>query len=59
MSPTIALNQNGQVEIITGSSCGAKIIDTTQKIMNIVYFAVNSQEAANIPHYLNRKKIQK
>ena len=57
MSPTIVLNQDGQVEIITGSAGGSKIIgDTAQTIMNIVDFAMNSQEAANIPHYQNRNE---
>lgn len=57
MSPTIVLDQSGQVKIITGSSGGSKIIgDTAQTIMNMVDFAMDSQEAANVPHYQNRNE---
>lgn len=54
MSPTIVFDKDGNVEIITGSAGGSKIIgDTAQTILNMIEFGLDPQQAANIPHYQN------
>jgi gamma-glutamyltranspeptidase/glutathione hydrolase len=58
MAPTIVFDETGNVEIVTGSAGGSKIIgDVAQTIMNIIDFDMDPQEAANIPHYQNRNEI--
>lgn len=55
MSPTIVFNGDGKVEIVTGSPGGSRIIGyTAQSIMNMIDFGLDSQEAINVPHYMNR-----
>lgn len=55
MSPTIVFNKKGNVEIVTGSPGGSRIIGyTAQSIINMIDFKRNPQAAINIPHYLNR-----
>jgi gamma-glutamyltranspeptidase/glutathione hydrolase len=55
MSPTIVFDGTGQVEIVTGSPGGSRIIGyTAQSIMNMIDFALDPQEAINVPHYMNR-----
>jgi gamma-glutamyltranspeptidase/glutathione hydrolase len=55
MSPSIVFNGDGEVELVTGSPGGSRIIGyTAQSIMNILDFGLDPQEAINMPHYLNR-----
>lgn len=55
MSPTIVFDEDGQVEIVTGSPGGSRIIGyTAQSIVNIVDFGLDPQQAINVPHYMNR-----
>ena len=55
MSPTIVFNRRGDVEIVTGSPGGSRIIGyTAQSIMNMIDFKRDPQAAINIPHYMNR-----
>lgn len=55
MSPTIVFDRRGEVEIVTGSPGGSRIIGyTAQSIMNMIDFKRNPQTAINIPHYMNR-----
>lgn len=55
MSPTIVFDANSDVEIVTGSPGGSRIIGyTAQSIVNMIDFGLDSQEAINIPHYGNR-----
>ena len=55
MSPTIVLDGNGQVELVTGSPGGSSIIGyTAQSIVNVVDFGLDAQQAVNIPHHQNR-----
>jgi len=55
MSPTIVLDGDGKVELVTGSPGGSRIIGyTAQSIMNVFDFDLDPQEAINVPHYMNR-----
>ncbi len=55
MSPTIVLNAEDKVELVTGSPGGSRIIGyTAQSIVNIIDFGLDPQEAINVPHYMNR-----
>ena len=55
MSPTIIFDKNGDVEIVTGSPGGSRIIGyTAQSIVNMIDFGLNPQQAINVPHYMNR-----
>ncbi|MBM9511819.1 gamma-glutamyltransferase [Desulfogranum marinum] len=55
MSPTIVLNRDGKVELVTGSPGGSRIIGyTAQSIINVLDFGMDPQQAINVPHYTNR-----
>lgn len=55
MAPTIVLNEDGKVELVTGSPGGSRIIGyTAQSIINVLDFGMDPQEAINVPHYTNR-----
>jgi gamma-glutamyltranspeptidase/glutathione hydrolase len=55
MSPTIVLDGDGDVALLTGSPGGSRIIMyTAQSIMNVLNFELDPQEAINMPHYMNR-----
>jgi gamma-glutamyltranspeptidase / glutathione hydrolase len=55
MSPTIVLDGDGKVELVTGSPGGSRIIGyTAQSILNVLHFELDPQEAINVPHYMNR-----
>jgi gamma-glutamyltranspeptidase/glutathione hydrolase len=55
MSPTIVFDSAGDVELITGSPGGSRIIGyTAQSIMNVFDFGLDPQKAVNVPHYMNR-----
>jgi gamma-glutamyltranspeptidase/glutathione hydrolase len=55
MSPSIVFNSDGEVEMVTGSPGGSRIIGyTAQSIMNLLDFGLDPQEAINVPHYMNR-----
>ena len=55
MSPTIVFDGEGQVEFVTGSPGGSRIIGyTAQSIVNMIDFGLDPQEAINVPHYMNR-----
>jgi len=55
MSPTIVFNADGEVEIVTGSPGGSRIIGyTAQSVMNMVDFGLDPQQAINVPHFMNR-----
>jgi gamma-glutamyltranspeptidase/glutathione hydrolase len=55
MSPTIVFDDDGKVELVTGSPGGSRIIGyTAQSIMNVFDFGLDPQEAINVPHYMNR-----
>lgn len=55
MSPTIVFDDEGDVELVTGSPGGSRIIGyTAQSIMNVLDFGLDPQEAINMPHYQNR-----
>ena len=55
MSPTIVFDEDGRLEIVTGSPGGSRIIGyTAQSIINILDYQLDPQEAINVPHYMNR-----
>lgn len=55
MSPTIVLDEYGEVELVTGSPGGSRIIGyTAQSVINVLDFGLDPQEAINVPHHLNR-----
>ena len=55
MSPTIVFDEQGRVEIVTGSPGGSRIIGyTAQSIVNMIDFDLDPQQAINVPHYMNR-----
>jgi gamma-glutamyltranspeptidase/glutathione hydrolase len=55
MSPTIVFDADGEVEIVTGSPGGSRIIGyTAQSIMNMIDFGLDPQQAINVPHFMNR-----
>ncbi len=55
MSPTIVFDAAGQVELVTGSPGGSRIIGyTAQSIVNHIDFGLDPQQSINVPHYQNR-----
>jgi gamma-glutamyltranspeptidase/glutathione hydrolase len=55
MSPTIVFDEEGKVEIVTGSPGGSRIIGyTAQSIINMIDFGLDPQESINLPHYMSR-----
>ncbi|MDH3295616.1 MAG: gamma-glutamyltransferase family protein, partial [Acidimicrobiia bacterium] len=55
MSPTIVLDPEGNLELVTGSPGGSSIIGyTAQSIVNVLDFGLDAQEAVNVPHHQNR-----
>lgn len=55
MSPTIVFDKRGNVEIVTGSPGGSRIIGyTAQSIVSMIDFGFDPQEAINVPHYMSR-----
>lgn len=55
MSPTIVFDSAGQVELVTGSPGGSRIISyTAQSIINHIDFGLDPQTGVNTPHYMNR-----
>jgi gamma-glutamyltranspeptidase/glutathione hydrolase len=55
MSPTIVFDEEGNVEIVTGSPGGSRIIGyTAQSVVSMIDFGLDPQEAINLPHYQNR-----
>lgn len=55
MSPTIVFDEQGEVEIVTGSPGGSRIIGyVAQSVMNMIDFGLDPQQAINVPHYMNR-----
>lgn len=55
MSPTIVFDEDGNVEIVTGSPGGSRIIGyTAQSIVSMIDFGLDPQQAINLPHYMNR-----
>jgi gamma-glutamyltranspeptidase/glutathione hydrolase len=55
MSPSIVFDDEGEVELVTGSPGGSRIIGyTAQSIMNVLEFGLDPQESINVPHYMNR-----
>ena len=55
MSPTIVFDPEGQVELVTGSPGGSRIIAyTAQTVVNEVDFGLDPQLSVAVPHYQNR-----
>ena len=55
MSPTIVLDPEGNVELVTGSPGGSRIISySAQSVVNHIDFGLDPQESINTPHYMNR-----
>ena len=55
MSPTVVLNGDGSLALVTGSPGGSSIIGyTAQSIVNVIDFGLDAQEAVNVPHHQNR-----
>ena len=55
MSPTIVLDGDGNVVLVTGSPGGSSIIGyTAQSVVNVLDFGLDAQEAVNVPHHQNR-----
>ncbi|MBT8408209.1 MAG: gamma-glutamyltransferase, partial [Alphaproteobacteria bacterium] len=55
MSPSIVLDGDGEVFLVTGSPGGSRIIGyTAQSIINVIDFGLDPQEAIQVPHYMNR-----
>ncbi len=55
MSPTIVLDADGDVALVTGSPGGSSIIGyTAQSIVNVLDFGLDAQQAVNVPHHQNR-----
>ena len=55
MSPTIVLDPDGDLELVTGSPGGSSIIGyTAQSIVNVLDFGLDAQQAVNVPHHQNR-----
>lgn len=55
MSPTIVFDADGNVELVTGSPGGSRIIGyTAQSIMNVFDFGLDPQQSINIPHFMSR-----
>jgi gamma-glutamyltranspeptidase/glutathione hydrolase len=52
MSPTIVLNPDGKVMMVTGSPGGSTIITTvTQTIIDVIDYGFNMQQAVNAPRF--------
>jgi gamma-glutamyltranspeptidase/glutathione hydrolase len=55
MSPTIVFDANGDVELVTGSPGGSRIIGyTAQTVMNHIDFGLDPQLSVATPHFQNR-----
>ena len=55
MSPTIVFDAAGNVELVTGSPGGSRIIGyTAQSVINHVDFELDPQLSVATPHFLNR-----
>ncbi|MEM7274029.1 MAG: gamma-glutamyltransferase family protein [Actinomycetota bacterium] len=55
MSPTIVFDGNGDVELVTGSPGGSRIIGyTAQSIINVIDLGLTPQQAIDVPHFGNR-----
>jgi gamma-glutamyltranspeptidase/glutathione hydrolase len=55
MSPTIVFDAGGNLELVTGSPGGSRIIGyTAQSIVNHIDFGLDPQLSAATPHYQNR-----
>jgi gamma-glutamyltranspeptidase/glutathione hydrolase len=55
MSPTIVLDPDGALELVTGSPGGSRIIGyTAQSVINVLDFGLDPQQAINVPHHGNR-----
>jgi gamma-glutamyltranspeptidase/glutathione hydrolase len=55
MSPTIVFDAAGEVELVTGSPGGSRIIGyTAQSVINHIDFGLDPQLSVATPHYLNR-----
>ena len=55
MSPTIVFDADGEVELVTGSPGGSRIIGyTAQSVVNHIDFQLDPQESINTPHYQHR-----
>ncbi|MCB1957599.1 MAG: gamma-glutamyltransferase [Rhodocyclaceae bacterium] len=55
MSPSIVFDDQGRVELVTGSPGGSRIIGyTAQSIVNHIDFGLDPQQSINVPHYMNR-----
>jgi gamma-glutamyltranspeptidase/glutathione hydrolase len=55
MSPTIVLDADGALELVTGSPGGSRIIGyTAQSVINVLDFGLDPQQAVNVPHHGNR-----
>ena len=50
MSPTVILDENGEVEMVVGASGGSTIISSSlQAILNVLVFGMDAQEAVSAP----------
>lgn len=55
MSPTIVLDGDSELELVSGSPGGSRIIGyTAQSVINHIDFGLDPQESINTPHYQNR-----
>jgi gamma-glutamyltranspeptidase/glutathione hydrolase len=55
MAPTIVFDPEGNVELVTGSPGGSRIIAySAQSVINHIDFGLDPQESINTPHYMNR-----
>ena len=55
MSPTIVFDANGDVELVTGSPGGSRIIGyTAQTVVNHIDYGLDPQLSVATPHYQNR-----
>ena len=55
MSPTIVFDAVGDVELVTGSPGGSRIIGyTAQSVVNHIDFGLDPQRSVATPHYQNR-----
>lgn len=55
MSPTIVFDAEGNVELVTGSPGGSRIIGyTAQSVINHIDFGLDPQLSVATPHFLNR-----
>ncbi len=55
MSPTIVLDENGEIELIIGSPGGSRIINyVAQTIIGVLDWGLDVQAAIDLPHVTNR-----